>query len=87
MTGSGKKGQAYTISRGSKMRPNNNPDFMQVIRRLERCSDRNQNCELCVNLERCRSQFDRGITKYTDNAQYWGSIGGANENIKANIDV
>ena len=73
MTGSGKKGQAYTISRGSKMRPNNNPDFLQVIERLERCSDLHRSCENCANLERCRSQFDRGITKYIDNASYYGS--------------
>ena len=79
MTGSGKKGQAYTISRGSKMRPNNNPVFMQVIERLERCSDLHRSCENCKNLERCRSQFDGGITRYTDNAKYWGSIGGAND--------
>ena len=74
MTGSGKKGQAYTISRGSKMRPNNNPGFMQVVERLERCSDLHRSCENCGNLERCRGQFDRGITQYTDNVRYWGKL-------------
>ena len=70
MTGSGKKGQAYTISRGSKMRPNNNPDFMQAIRRLERCSNRHRSCDLCANLDHCRSQFDSGIAKYSENVRY-----------------
>ena len=66
MTGSGKKGQAYTISRGSKMRPTNTPDFMKVIRRLERCSDRNLLCELCPTLKECRGEFDSCVEKYTD---------------------
>ena len=66
MSGTGKKGKAYFKRAGARTYPTNDTDFMIVIRRLERCSEKQLLCDLCPKLPECQREFDHYVNYYRD---------------------